>query len=168
MHAPGTPAFAVTPSHGLAGPPILAICAGLVSPRVQKKGKKGSAMGLAMGGVEEAASGVAPTQTSPVLLFHTPRAPRVYAIGCAAAAAAAASGWGPAACACMVAALVLCAALPLSLPAPADVARLAPPRSFLPAGKSAPFVDGGRAVDPARLEEAIKILKKSVNSSLPG
>jgi CubicO group peptidase (beta-lactamase class C family) len=59
----------------------------------------------------------------------------------------------------MVAAFVLCAALPLSLPAPADVARLAPPKSFLPAGKSAPFVDGGRAVDPGLLEEEIKILK---------
>jgi hypothetical protein len=120
-----------------------------------------------MGGAAAAASGVAPTQTSPVLRFHTPRAPRLYVLGIAAAAAAA-SGWGPAACACMVAALVLCAALPLSLPAPADVARLAPPRSFLPAGKSTPFVDGGRAVDPARLEEAIKILKKSLYSSLPG
>jgi len=161
MHAPG-PAFAVTPSHGLAGAPILTIGAGLLCPRVHRRSLRTHRhnTGAAMGGAAAAASGVAPTQTPPLLLFHTPRAPRLYALGCAAAAAAAAaSGSVPAACACMVAAFVLCAALPLSLPAPADVARLAPPKSFLPAGKSAPFVDGGRAVDPGLLEEEIKILK---------
>ena len=165
MHTHGAPAFAVAPSHGLSLSPILPFCTGLVSPRVHRRSlairTRRHNTGSAMGGAAAAASGVAPTQTSPVLLFHNPRAPRLYALGFAAAAAAGAvSGSVPAACACMVAALVLCAALPLSLPAPADVARLAPPRSFLPAGKSAPFVDGGIVVDPARLEEAIKILKK--------
>jgi len=110
----------------------------------------------AMGGAARARGAAAGVATTTLPLAASSSAPRPLALGCAAAAAlAAAAGSVPAACACLAAAVVLDRASRRSVPLPADVARLAPPTSALPAGRSAPFSDGARTVDPARLQAAI-------------